>query len=47
MIGNGVEEISLDLELVMVNKMNIRQVRHLVFAHPTIGEIIGELAGMF
>ena len=47
MIGNGASELSLAMELMISNKMTIDEIQNIVIAHPTYGEIIGELAGCF
>jgi len=44
MIGNGSAEIALTLELLMAGKMSIDDIANLIFPHPTVGEIIHELA---
>lgn len=47
MIGNGASEISLAAELMISQKMKVEDIENLVYAHPTYGEIIGDLAGLF
>lgn len=44
MIGNGSAEIALTVELMMAKRMTIDEIANLIFPHPTIGEIIRELA---
>ncbi len=46
MIGDGASEIALAVELMIANKLSIEDIGKLVFPHPTVGEIIHELAAM-
>jgi len=43
MLGNNVSEIILSLEIALINKMNLHQMKQIVYPHPTVGEIIGEI----
>ena len=47
MIGNSVCEISIAAELMIKKRLTVDELRCLIYAHPSYGEIIGELAGMF
>lgn len=47
MIGNGSSEISLAVEILIAYKMTVNEIANMVFPHPTYGEIIGDLAGLF
>lgn len=47
MIGNGSSEISLAAEIMIAHKMTVNEIANMVFPHPTYGEIIGDLAGLF
>lgn len=47
MIGNGSSEISLAVELMIAHEMTVNEISNLVFSHPTYGEIINDLAGLF
>lgn len=47
MIGNSSSEISIAAELMIAQKLKIEDIQNLIFAHPTYGEIIGELAELF
>ena len=44
MVGDGASEIALAAEMMIVKKMRIEDVAALVFPHPTVGEILRELA---
>lgn len=46
-IGRGVSEISLAMELIVSKRMTIDELKGVVYAHPTYGEIIEELANGF
>lgn len=47
MIGNGASEIALAAEMMILNKMSISDIKNLIIPHPTYGEIVSELAGLF
>lgn len=47
MIGNGASEISLAIELMVLNNMTCKSIEQLTIAHPTYSEIIYELARSF
>ena len=47
MIANGASELSIFAELMIANQMTISDVKNLIFAHPTYGEIIYELVFEF
>lgn len=44
MIGDGASEIALAVEMMVANKTKIEDVTKLIFPHPTVGEILRELA---
>ena len=44
MIGDGASEIALSVEMMIANKMHIKDIAGLIFPHPTVGEIVRELA---
>ncbi len=46
MIGDGASEIALAVEVMIANKLTMEDIRKLIFPHPTVGEIIHELAAM-
>lgn len=47
MIAHGASELSLAVELMCMRQMTAAQIADLVFAHPTYGEIISDLAACF
>ena len=47
MVGNTSSELSLAVELMMVNHMTLNDMENLVYAHPTVGEIISSIACAF
>ena len=47
MVGNTSSELSLAVELMMVNHMTLNDIENLVYAHPTVGEIISSIACAF
>lgn len=47
MVGNGAAEISLAVELMITKHLTVEEIGSLIFAHPTVGEIIHEIAEAF
>ena len=47
MIGNGSSEISTAVELMILKKMCVEDIKDLVIAHPTYSEIIAEIVQYF
>lgn len=47
LIGNGGSEIGIFLELIIKNKNTVEDLKALVYPHPTMGEVIKELAEQF
>ena len=47
MIGNGSSELSVAVEMMILNRMTCDKVAELVFPHPTYGEIVSDLAISF
>lgn len=44
MVGDGAAEMALAIEMMIVTKMQIDNIAGLIFPHPTVGEIVRELA---
>lgn len=44
MIGDGAAEMAVAVEMMMTNRMRVESVAELIFPHPTVGEILRELA---
>ncbi len=47
MIGNGASEIGLAVELMLRSAATTYDMESMIFPHPTVGEIMHELIGMF
>lgn len=46
-VGNNVSELALALEIILSNKMTLNDLQKLIYPHPTVSEIIHELAQKF